>query len=88
MRKSRKVLLTTVMLATLGGGPALWAGGANEGMGMMGKDGMPSSQMGNMMPMMRMMRMMGQMNNHTKQMDKIQTMMDKQKTEQAIPNNG
>lgn len=93
MGKSRKALLTTVMLATLSGAPALWGGGSQEGMGMMGKDGMSSGQMNNMMPMMKMM---GQMNDHMKQMDKMikncnemmQTMMNEHQSEQAAPENG
>ncbi len=61
MSKSRKALLTTVMLTALGGVPALWAagatsGGSEEGRGMMmGKDVMSSGQTGDMMPMMEMM---------------------------------
>lgn len=50
MRKSRKILLTIAMLATLAGAPALWAGcassnGSEEGMSMMGKNDMSSGHM-------------------------------------------
>ncbi|MCO6442055.1 MAG: hypothetical protein J5I81_13485, partial [Nitrococcus mobilis] len=74
MRISRKILLTTVMLATLAGAPALWAGatssnGSEEGMSMKGKDGMLSGQMENM-PMMRLMSQMNEMLENCNQMRK------------------